>query len=329
MRFAFPALFAVLSAATAPQDAVPLRLQFRAGERQDLRFDMNMKMDMEVASDAVNMKQGMDGTILFTFRNTCKKVVEGGYVCDAMFDDLEMDQRVAVGDQNVKVTVRGRKVKMEGPDGLVVVDTEKEVNPKLAEPILKELAGFGESMEIEMDARGLIKDGKKGKALPKLLQGVASSGNLYPFVLPDKPVQVGDEWTHENEISSLGEMTLEGKPIKVPLKYRLERFEGEGALRVAVLSTKVDAEFKDIVCAGKMEGVGAEVALKIAKLTYKGTGETRFIPATGRVERSALDLTLKSEMTAEAQELGGALAMKRGLGIKAKISPTTPKKRDF
>ena len=249
-----------------------------------------------------------------------------------MFADLEMDQKVAVGGQNVKVMVRGKKVKMEGPDGQVVVDTEKEVNPQLAEPILKELGGFGEPIEIEMDARGLIregKDGKKGKALPKLLQGVASSGNLYPFVLPDKPVQVGDEWTYENEISSLGEMTLEGKPIKVPLKYRLERFEGEGATRVAVLSTKVDAEFKDIACGGKMEGVNGEVALKISKLTYKGTGETRFFPETGRVEKSALDLTLTSEMTAEAQELGGAMAMKMGLGIKAKISPVSAKKRDF
>ena len=330
MRFTVPALLAVLSIAATLQDSVPLRLQFKAGEREDMRFDMDMKMDMEIASDAINLKQGMDGKILFTFRNTCKEVVEGRYVLDAMFTDLEMDQKVAVGDQKVKVRVKGRHVKMEGADGQVVVDTEKDVNPQMAEPILKELGGFGESMEVEMDGRGLIKESKKGKPLPKLLQGLASSGNLYPFVLPEKPVKVGEEWVYENELSSLGEMKLAGKPIKVPLKYRLERFEGDGATRVAVLSTRVDAEFKDIECAGKMEGVAGEVSLKIASLSYKGTGETRFFPAAGRVEKSFLDLTLKADMKADAQELGGTMNMKMGLGIKARIAPAAvAKKRDF
>jgi hypothetical protein len=319
------AALAILSFALR-QDGVPLRLEFKAGEHEDMRFDLDMKVTLELASDAIHLKQGMDGRILFTFRTTCKKVLDGGYVVDAMFRDLEMDQQVEVGDQKIKVKIRGKDVKMEGPDGEVIVDTEKEVHPEMAEPILKELGGFGETVEIEMDARGLLKDPKKGKPLPKIVQGVASSGNLYPFVLPDKPVGAGDEWIHENELSALGEMKLAGKPIKVPVKYRLERFEGAGATRVAILSTRVDAEFKDIECAGKMDGVGGEVSLKISKLTYKGTGETRFLPAAGRVEKSFLDLALKADMTAESEALGGPMEMKVGLAFKTKMAP---KRRDF
>ena len=322
------ATLAILSFALA-QDGVPLRLEFKAGDHEDMRFDLDMKVDLELASDAIHLKQAMAGKVLFTLGTTCKKVLKGGYVVDAVFRDLEMDQQVAVGEQKVTVKVKGKDVKMEGPDGEVIVDTEKDIHPEMAAPILKELGGFGESMEIELDARGLLKDPKKGKPLPKILQGVASSGNLYPFVLPEKPVGAGDEWVHENEISTLGEMKLTGKPIKVPIKYRLERFEGEGAARVAVLSTRVDAEFKEIECAGKMEGVAGEVSLKIKKLSYKGTGETRFLAAAGRVEKSVLDLALKADMSADSEALGGAMEMKVGLAFKTRMAPKAARKRDF
>lgn len=316
--------------ARGKQDAVALRLEYKEGDREDMRFDLDMKMDMELASDAVQMKQGMDGKILFTFRNSCKKAAAGGYLFEAMFTDLEMDQKVNVADQAMKIRVKGKNVQMEGPDGEVLVDTEKGLNPKLADPMLKELDGFGVAMDLEMDARGLIKEPKKGRRLPKLLQGVASSGNLFPFVLPEKPVKVGDEWVYENELTSLGELKLPGKPIKVPLRYKLERFEGEGAARVAVFSTRVETELKDIDCEGKMEGVAGEVKLKIKKMTYHGTGETRFFPAAGRVEKSALELTLKAEMNAEAQELGGTMDMKMAMGLKARIAPVSAKKKkDF
>jgi len=324
MRFA--ALLALLSLV---QDAVPLRLEFKKGESEEMRFDLDMKMDMELSSDAVHLKQGMDGKILFTLRTTCKKAREAGYVFEAMFTDLEMDQKVAVGDQVMKIQVKGKDVLMEGPEGDVVVDTAKGLNSKLAEPMLKELDGFGVAADLEMDARGLILDAKKAKKLPKLLQGVASSGNLYPFVLPEKPVEVGDEWVYENVLTTLGELKLSSGSVKVPLRYKLLRFEGEGAARAAVFSTTVDTELKDIECEGKMEGVAGDVALKIKKLTYKGTGETRFLPATGRVVKSGLDFTMKAEMTAEAQELGGELNMKMAMGLKAKIAPAAAKKREY
>ena len=322
-------LAAVLTALFTLQDAVPLRLEFKKGDREEMRFDLDMKMDMELSSDAVQLKQGMDGKILFTLRTTCTKAREAGYVFEAMFTDLEMDQKVVVGDQVMKIQVKGKDVKMEGPEGDVVVDTSKGLNAKLAEPMLKELDGFGVAADLEMDARGLIQGGKKAKKLPKLLQGVASSGNLYPFVLPEKPVDVGDEWVYENVLTSLGELKLSSGTVKVPLRYKLLRFEGEGAARAAVFSTTVDTVLKDIECEGKMEGVQGDVTLKIKQLTYKGTGETRFLPATGRVVKSGLDFLLKAEMTADAQELGGEMSMKMSLGLKARIAPATAKKREY
>lgn len=312
----------------AAQDEIPLRLEFKKGEREDLRFDLDMKMGVELTSDAFQAKQMMDGKILFTFQNTCKKVRESGpYLFEAMFTDLEMDQKVTVGDESMKITVKGKNVRMEGSDGEVMVDTEKGVNSKLAEPMLKELEGFGVAMDLDLDPRGLVKEPRKQRRLPKLLQGVASSGNLFPFVLPEKPVKVGEEWTYENEISALGELKLSGKPIKVPLRYKLERVEGEGAERVAVFSTRIDTELKDLEAAGKMQGMAADVALKIKKLTYKGTGETRFLPATGRVSTSAIDLTLKSDISAESENFGGTMDMKMSMAFKAKIAPASAKKK--
>lgn len=324
MRFA-SALVAVL----ALQDAVPLRFEFKAGDREDLRFDLDMTMNMELASDAVQMKQALDGKILFTLKSVCSKADDEGYAFNSTFSDLDMDQKVAVGDKKITVIVKGKAVKMTDQDGQVLVDTEEKIHPQLAGPVLKELGGFGEELELRMDARGLLRDPEKGKPLPKLLQGVGSSGNLHPFVLPEKPVRVGDEWVHENEMTSLGELKLVGKSIKIPIKYRLERVEGEGASRVAVFSSKVDAAFKDIECAGKMNGVDAEISLKIATLSYKGSGETRFLPASGRMAKSFLDFTVTSDMAAESEELGGKMAMKMLVGLKVRVAPAGAKKRDF
>lgn len=322
------AILAFFSVAAA-QEAVPLRLQYKAGDKEDLRFDLGMKMELELSGDAVQMKQTMDGKIAFTFRSACKEAADSGLLFESMFTDLDMDQMVTVGDRKVKVLVKDKAVKMEDQDGQVLVDTERNVNPQLAEPVLKEMEGFGETMEIRMDLRGLMKPAPKDKPLPKLLQGMANSGNLFPYVLPDKPVKVGDEWEHVNELTTLGEMKLSGKSIKIPLKYKLERFEGSGATRVAVFSTKVDVELKDIECSGKMSGVGGEISLKIPRMTYKGTGETHFLPATGRAAKSLLDLHLSADMIAEAAELGGKMSMKMGLGIKALVTPGTAKKKDF
>ena len=313
----------------AAQDTVTLRLQFKAGEKEDMRFDLGMKVDLDLSSDAVQMKQTMDGKIAFTFRSACKEATDAGYLFESMFTDLDMDQMVTVGDRKVKIVVKDKAVKMEDQDGQVLVDTERNVNPQLAEPVLKEMEGFGETMELRMDHQGLMKAAAKDKPLPKLLQGMANQGNLFPFVLPDKPVKVGDEWEHVNELTTLGEMKLTGKSIKVPLKYKLLRIDGAGPTRVAVFSTKVDVELKDIECSGKMSGVGGEISLKIPKMTYKGTGETHFLPATGRAAKSVLDMQLTADMIAEAQELGGKMSMKMGLGIKASVAPGTAKKKDF
>src|ERR1043165_4677058 len=303
--------FAAISSAGA-QDEVTLRLEFKEGEREQMRFDLETTSKVELSSDAFATKQASDGHIQFTLKNACKKAGESAYVFEAIFSDLDMEQKVTVRDETFKVRIKGRNVKMEGSDGEVVVDTEKGLNPKLAEPMLKELDGFGVASDLEVDARGLhrevdarglLKQPKKRKKMPKLLQGISSSGNLYPFVLPEKPVHVGDEWTYENELSTLGDIKLSGKPIKIPIRYRLERVEGEGASRVAVFSTKIETELLNLAASGKMEGVAGNFALKIKKRTYRGTGETRFLPSAGRAAASRIDLALDAELSAEAEDL--------------------------
>src|SRR5437773_2934798 len=86
----FDSALAALAASTGlgtsqdKQDAIPLRLEFKKGECEEMRFDLDLKMNLDLSSDAFHAKQGMDGKIFFTFRTECKKARASGYLFEAM-----------------------------------------------------------------------------------------------------------------------------------------------------------------------------------------------------------------------------------------------------
>jgi len=98
-------------------------------------------------------------------------------------------------------------------------------------------SGRGRTTVRRIDRRGHILSTeilKPGKGFEKGGEVAEHAGGA--FTLPEGPVSVGDTWTATDSIP--GGWGNSGRTAVVQITYRLERIEGQGSARVAVVSMK-------------------------------------------------------------------------------------------
>ncbi|HLG42461.1 MAG TPA: hypothetical protein VI643_03770 [Planctomycetota bacterium] len=317
--------FALVLAALAPvfaQDEEQLTLKFKyaAGERETMGMKLHMRMDVGVYAGAETFEQKMEGPMGFSLGLSCKTVGEGKFGFEGEMGGLEVNQDMVVNGMNMKMSIKGKNLRVENAEGEAVIDTEKGVNAEAADEILKEFSAFGQKFELAMDERGLVKGLSENEKIKEFFGGMAGE-NLYPVVLPDKTVKIGEEWTYVAKMKELGKLKLSGEGVEVPLKYRLEHVEAAGGgARVAVIVVKQETALKDLELEGDLEGLpaGAKILIKSMKVT--GKGETRFLIDSGRIQTSEFEAQAKAEMKIKIEgmdEMEGVVDVK----IKAKAAP--------
>jgi len=323
MRFALVlALFAPVFA--QDDETLTLKFKYAPGEREIMEMSLDLRMDVGVYAGAETFEQKMEGPMGFSLGVACKTSGEGRFGFEGEMGGLEMTQDMVVNGTKMKMTVKGKNVRIENADGEALIDTEKGVNAEAADEILKEFALFGQKFDITMDDRGLVKGLSENKKLREFLGGMAGE-NLYPVVLPDKPVKIGEEWTYVAKMKELGKLKLSGEGMDVPIKYRLEHVEtaGDGA-RVAVITVRQETNLKDLELEGNLEGLPAGAKISIKSMTVSGKGETRFLIGTGRIQTGEFEGKAKAEMKIKVdgmEEMEGVVDAK----IKAKVAPKKEK----
>ncbi len=302
------------------EEQLTLKFKYAAGERETMGMNLHMRMDVGVYAGAETFEQKMEGPMGFSLGVSCKTAGEGRFGFEGEMGGLEMNQDMVVNGMNMKMVVKGKNVRVENAEGEAVIDTEKGVNVEAADDILKEFAAFGQKFEITMDERGLVKGLSENEKIKEFFGGMAGE-NLYPVVLPDKAVKIGEEWTYAPKMKELGKLKLSGEGVEVPLKYRLDRIESVGGgARVGVIVVKQETTLKDLELEGNLEGMAAGAKISIKSLTVSGKGETRFLIDSGRIETSEFEARAKAEMKIKVEgmeEMEGVVDVK----IKAKAAP--------
>jgi len=317
--FAALFLFAALQ-----DDAVELKFKYAPGDKESVVMDCTLEMEVSVHAGAEKHEQKMSGPIKLTLNLNCPKEVasksldaEAGLTkLVASFSDPEMTQNVTMGDTTFELSVKGEKVLMKTEDGKVIIDTENGVNPEAAAEIIKEMA-FSEKAEFQLDPRGIIK-GKGSEKVKELFGGVVGD-NLFPLVLPEKAAGTGSTWQYKVLMDKLGKMKF-GKAVEVPLNFKLEKFEGEGARRVAVISLKQDVSLKNIECAGEMDGVG-KAKMVIKKLSISMTGESRFNVTKGRLAKASVTGKVSGTIEVTPEAIDQTMDVHVDVTIKATMEP--------
>lgn len=302
---------------TAVQDKpVTLRFSYAPGDRENIRMELRMTTSSEAVYPKVITNRKSEGPISLVLRKACLKAEEESFVFDAKVADLELKQLLEDERGRIEVSLKGDEVVMKTDDGRKLIDTKGGIQADKAGPILQKFASLKGNLELELDKRGLVRGLEKNPKLSALLGG-AGNDNLYPIILPEHPVDVGEEWTHANKLHTFGDIVLAGDPLEVPFQCKLERMEGD----IAVLSTAVKAEFKNIKGKGKIENIQGEKTVTFSNITLSGKGETRFHTGKGRIVRSEMEMTILSAMILEVEELGGAGMINVKLNARAKMTP--------
>ncbi len=304
-----------LLAGTATQDKpVALKFSYAQGDQENIRMELRITTSTEVISPKVTTTRKNSGPISLVLRKECRKVEGGSFVFDAEVADLELQQVLEAETGKIEIFLKGDNVVMKAGDGKKLIDTKAGIHPDKAKPILKQFAGLKGKFELTLDTCGLMKGLEKN---PKLRELLGPGDNLYPIILPKEPVSVGGQWTHTHKMKQFGAIVLKGDPLELPLQCRLERMDGG----IAVLATTIKAEFKDVEGTGKLEGISGEKKVRFSSVNLSGKGETRFDPARGRILKSEMEMTIRSEMILEAEELGGAGLINLEMTARAEMKP--------
>jgi hypothetical protein len=317
----FSAILGVWLAAFPPaQDPEhTLKFKYAEGDREKFVMSVQMRMEVGVYAGMESFEQKIEGPVSFSLATTCKGAAGGKADFEGEMGDMELTQNLVINGDAFKFQIKGRQVRLENGDGEAMVDTEGGINPEQAEALLAEFKSFGEKVVFTMSERGLVKGLKEDSRLKEFFGGMGGE-NLYPVVLPEEPVKIGAEWTYTTHLKELGKMKIAGNGLSVPVRYKLERVESSGGRRVAIVTARQDASFKDLEVEGGIEGMPEGTKIRIKSLAANGSGETRFDIGWGRIVTSEFQARAKAEMKFKPEGMDEMEAVV-DVTLKAKAEP--------
>lgn len=309
----------LLAFALQTETAVDLRLNYAQDQKESHAMDLAMKLKVDVDLGGLTQSQSQDAKVNASFNLLCKKAADRQFVFEVGYDAFDTEVVVDDGEGPVTVTLKGKDVVVKSADGTVAVDSAAGINPEAAEEVLKEMSFIGVKDELTLDDRGLVKVPVKDARLKELFKGVNADG-IFPLILPDKAVRPGDEWTHPLKLEELGTIKL-SKPVEVPVKFKLEKFEGEGDARVAVISQIQDSDLKGLEGEGSMAGVPGTVKVKATKMLVKNKGTSTFSVSRGRIVKSDIEANVDCAMKVTGDGLGDGVDITVSVSLKGSMAP--------
>jgi hypothetical protein len=182
----------------------------------------------------------------------------------------------------------------------------------------------GKPVDLKITRRGqvLAVEGAGREALARMFQGTnlgqvfgAGTPGAGMTILPEAPVKVGQSWDDKQLVNL--PVPLPGPPGAAPtmlqinyaVQNTLARLEGEGADRVAVISTKADVtmpETKLSVPADPQKPEAPALALAFRDFNQKVDATIRFDPEAGLVRSGDYNVNLGMKMDLPFAPPGGA-----------------------
>jgi hypothetical protein len=251
-------------AAAPAQAQVKMEWKLKEGDSFYVETVNKMKMSMEFMGK--NIDQNMTQTILMKL--TVKKKTPDSVTLETKYESVKSKQEGGFmpGGMNMDE-------KMEGAAFTFTMDNAGKVTKfEGYEDFIKRLIGDNEEFGKMMRAM-MSEDTFKQQVAGEFTK------------LPEKPVNMGDTWTHTQKVP-LGPMGT----FEVTSKYAYQGQERDGHL----VTGTVDMKFSP------PKGDGGAFPLKITKANFKDEGsKTRFIfdPQAGRVSRSEAQMRINGSMT--------------------------------
>jgi len=300
-----------IGASQAQQTSRPIaaqRFAFKYEAGRPLAYAMGMKMsmdmDMKVGTENVNMKMIFDLRYRVTLTPTADP--EDGITAMRLEpSNIEGDWDITGPGGHIVMSLRGADMKGT-QEGVVVIDTAKDVGVDQAQEFKKELLPLYLSGQVELDSRGNVKQFRGDLPFVEFwTDALASQGGFWGLVFPEQPIAVGATWKDALFIKKMGQVKLEGKGLQCALTFTRQPDVVAQGRSLAAFNLSAPFTHKDLT--GTMEQMGQITRLNISNLDRNASGTFRFDIARGVLTDGAMKADGNASMNALVQ--GQALTM--------------------
>ena len=269
---------AVVTSAASAQ--ATLRYQFKEGQKLEYVMEQKMKMTMNINNMDIDTKMDMTNDLLW-------KIIS-----------LNSD-----GGAKVQIKVTRAKLSMDGPTGMVQVDSDQKNEPddaigKLFSQIIKASAAM--EMTGTMLPTGEMKDIKVSDATAKALKGIPGADKfgdvanpeslksmMSNLVFPPDAVAKGKTWSNKNEMK-----TALGKTV-IDNTYTYEGIVQKDGAKLDKISVKPAIKIEP----------DPKSPVKIEVKETKGSGQILFDNKTGRMIESTGNQTMQMQLAIAGMNL--------------------------
>ncbi len=255
MKILQTALFACLLFPTVSLAQQPVTLRYRFGTGDDFRY--RVEHELRVSQQAGGKEQNYTSDSRSIWKLTVEQLSTQAATIVLVVDQIQVHAKLPTGKE-------------------IVIDSSRDTQHPLAKLAGKPLARF------DLSPSGVITDWQQ---LQPDVQGPAINVQLFFVRLPERPVSVGDRWSHEFEMP-LPLATNSGETVRFQQVCQLTAIDGD----IARIGVQVKLAQPD--------KVDARVRSLVAQFQLKGTVE--FNRTTGQIV--AADYLIEDEVTGFAGE---------------------------
>lgn len=168
-------------------------------------------------------------------------------------------------------------------DGETVLDTLGGVRAEEGRRLLAYLGGKPQKFRLQLDSTGRV---KKASARPEILrwQLFGTGGFFFPFLLPEKPVPPGGAWEVSMEPTGFGLWRPSEKLKPETMKFRWEKTEERGGIRLAKISGEAEADLPPLRLLVESDFRRGLYSYRLGRGKLKIQTETWLELKTGRLE---------------------------------------------
>ena len=315
------------------QDASRFKFLFTPGQPLTYAMNTRMKIDMDMRVGTESMKTKMD----FTLRCNVKLAPKASpspdvTTCVLSTTDIEGDWDISTPGGNIVLKLRGSQ--MSGTqNGTVIIDTEKDIGTEQAKQFKKEIAALYLSGEMDIDARGNIKDIRGEVPFVEFWKEAnEASVGFFGIVFPEDSVAEAGTWTEKVALKKMGEIQLEGEGLRCTVTFTRQPDTTSQGKRVALFKLSAPFDEKNIV--GNLVQMGQKTQLNIPTFRRKATGTVHFDAQKGVLVDADTKIDANASMNAniQGQQLNMDMTIEAGIGLKlvtstgsrASIAPPAP-----
>jgi len=267
---------------------------------------ISMDMDMKVGTENMNMKMIVDMRYRVTLTPTADPK-EGITTMRLEPSNIEGDWDITSPGGHMVISLRGSDMKGT-QNGVVVIDTAKDIGAAQAQELKKEILPLYLSGQVDLDTRGNIKQFRGDIPFVEFwTDALASQEGFFGIIFPERAIAVGDTWQESLSLKKMGQVKLEGDGLRCTVTFTRQPNVVVQGRSLSVFNLSAPFAHKNLT--GSMEQMGQITRLNISKFDRRATGTYRFDPEKGVLT----DGTMKADANASMNALVQGQALTMGL----------------